>query len=188
MVLKPRWLGAIAAAIVPVTAPARAEITVFFDPAFQTVNIADGTASVDIVALVPEEDAIVSWGLDMDVFGSSVSISVAEVNALMFDPVTGLDGDPFAGLVPPEDGSVWGDPIPIVLATVTLSLDSEGMSTLSLSDNNPADLTEGFALNPPPAGAFAGVVYETGAINVVPEPTVAALLGLASAALLRRRR
>jgi hypothetical protein len=31
-------------------------------------------------------------------------------------------------------------------------------------------------------------VYETGAINVVPEPTVAALLGLASAALLRRRR
>lgn len=186
--LKPNCPAALAAALVLAATSARAEITVFFQPAFQTVNIADGTAFVDIVALVPEEDAIVSWGLDLDIFGASVSQALAEVNAAMFDPVTGLDGDAFAGLVPPEDGSAWGDPVPVLLATVTLSLDSEGISTLELSDDNPGDLTEGFGLNPPPAGAFASVVYQPGTVNVVPEPSVGIFLGLASAALLRRRR
>ncbi|HRX87501.1 MAG TPA: PEP-CTERM sorting domain-containing protein [Phycisphaerae bacterium] len=173
------------------SAPALATIQVALLPASQTVNIADGTTTVDIVAVIPQADAIVSWGLDLGLSGTSVSYAGATVGPA-WTPTTGADGDAFAGLAPTPPGSaIWSDPTAILLATVTLSLDSLGVTDLVLSDDNPADLTEGFALNPPPVGAFADVVYTGGTVNVViPEPASLALLalgGLAVAAPRRRR-
>jgi hypothetical protein len=48
-------------------------------------------------------------------------------------------------------------------------------------------LTEGFALNPPPAGEFADVTYVPGEITVTPEPGTLALLALGGLTLIRRR-
>ena len=59
---------------------------------------------------------------------------------------------------------------------------------LTLSDDNPADLSEGFALDPPPIGAFADVIYVPGSITVTPEPASLALLLLGGVACVSRRR
>ena len=189
MLMKPKYVAAVLSALMLASAPAYAEITVSFFPPNQVVDLADGTTTVDILALIPESDAIVSWGFDLSFLGTSVSLFGAAVNEPLFDAVTGFDGDPFAALAPTPPGTaVCRDPVAVLLATVTLSLNEEGVTTLVLDDDNPSDLSEGFALDPPPAGEFADVVYEPGTVTVIPEPAVAVLVGLGAVTLLRRRR
>jgi hypothetical protein len=111
------------------------------------------------------------------------------VNSVDFAPTFAPDLDGLAGIIPTPPGSaIWSNPAAIVLATVTLSLDAEGLTTLTLSDDHATDANEGFLLNPPPIGAFADVSYVAGSINVVPEPTVAACLVLGGLVCLARRR
>ncbi len=186
-------MGVIATALVAVfllgSSPAEATVVVSLSPANQSVDISDGTATVDIVAVIPQADAIVSWGLDINLLGSSVSVSGSAVNEPTWTAATGVDGDGLAGLVPSPPGTaIWSDPVEILLATVTLSLDSLGTTDLTLSDDNPADLSEGFALDPPPVGAFADVDYVAGSITVTPEPASLALLLLGGVTCLSRRR
>ncbi len=186
-------MGAMATAMVAGVllgpAPADATVVVSLSPANQVVPLVDGTATVDIVAVIPEADAIVGWGLDLDLFGTSVSVSGSAINEPTWTAVSGVDGDGLAGLVPTPPGTaIWSDPVAIVLATVTLSLDELGTTDLTLSDDNPADLSEGFALDPPPVGAFADVSYQPGSITVIPEPACLMLLMLGGAACVSRRR
>ena len=163
--------------------PASAIIVVSVEPAFQSVNITDGTAAVGIVADIPEADAIVGWGLDLTLVGISVSIDNVAINEATFVAVFAPDMDGLAGLVPLD--SVFGDDI--LLATITLSLDALGTTDFFLSDDNPDDPTEGFALDPPPVGQFADVDYIGGQIEVVPEPATSALLFMGFMVLLSRK-
>lgn len=187
MAWKTKLLVATAATLL-IAAPASATIQVSIEPAFQVVPLSAGTTTVDIVAIIPEEDAVVSWGLDLSLLGSSVSLLSASVNEPTWTAATGVDGDAFAALAPSPPGTaIWSSPTAILLATVTVSVDALGLTSLVLSDDNPADLTEGFALNPPPVGAFADLIYNSGAINVIPEPASLALLGLGALLVVRRR-
>ena len=82
--------------------------------------------------------------------------------------------------------AMYGDAI---RTTVTGTLDALGVTDLTLSDDNPVDLSEGFALDPPPTGAFADVVYAPGSITVIPEPASVALVLIGGVVFgLRRRR
>jgi hypothetical protein len=77
----------------------------------------------------------------------------------------------------------------VLLMRLTFSLAGLGRTELTLSDSQPFDLTEGFALNPPPVGQFATVHYAndpTNFIEVVPEPAAGVSLLLAGVALRRR--
>ncbi len=187
------FMGAIATALVAGVllgpAPAEATVVVSLSPANQVVPITNGTATVDIVAIIPQSDAIVGWGLDLDLLGLSVSVAGSAVNEPTWTAVSGADADGLAGLVPTPPGTaIWSDPVSIVLATVTFSLDSLGTTDLNLSDDNPSDLSEGFALDPPPVGAFADVTYQPGSITVTPEPASLMMLLLGGVACVSRRR
>jgi hypothetical protein len=158
--------------------PALAGIIVSFNPPAQSVNISAGTAMVDIVANIPEADAIIGWGLDVGLTGPAVSlIPPPSIASPPFDPAFAPDGDGLAGLVAPP-GTVFGPNV--VLATLTFSLDALGTTLLDAS-TTPGDLTEGFMTEL----GFAGVQFVQGSITVTPEPASLALLGLL--ALLRRR-
>lgn len=161
--------------------PGLADILVSVDPAYQEVNIAAGTATVDLLADIPEADAIIAFGMDLDVLGGSVSFADFTPGPLFNAPAGTPDGDGIAGFITPFDDPVWGGGV--VLGTATLSLDALGLSGLT-PGATVGDLTEGFALVAP--GEFATAVYTGGEINVVPEPAALALLAL-SALVLRRR-
>lgn len=165
---------------------ADAVVIVTLDPSDQIVDIGDGFASVNILADIPQADAIRGWGLDLD-FGLVGVVSVSNVTiGPSFDAVGAFDGDDLAGLVNFANPAVWGNGV--VLATVQFSLDATGITSLLLGDDNPADLTEGFALEPPPAGVFAEVDYQNGSIEVIPEPATIAFLVPVACLLARRRR
>lgn len=159
--------------------PAGATILVSFDPPSHDVVLDAGTATVDLVADIPETDAIVGWGLDLTIAGSSAALDSIAINEALFDAVFAPDGDGLAALVPQD--SLWGDDI--VLATLTFSLIELGPAVLTASAT-PDDPTEGFPRDPA-VGGFAEVTYDTGLINVIPEP--AGLLLFAAFLLVRRR-
>lgn len=171
--------------------PAMADITVSLNPQDQVVNLADTTvAFVDIVASIPELDAITGFGLDL-AFDASLLGTATPTLGAQFVPYGGgtPDGDGLGGLAVFSEIPVWGDDVH--LATVQFDLTGHyGVSPLIMSDDNPADLTEGFAVVPPPYGVFADVVYVAGSIETIPSPSAATLglLGLFSLGLARRRR
>jgi hypothetical protein len=157
--------------------PALAGIVVSFAPPAQSVNIGAGTTTVDIVADIPEADAIIGWGLDLGLTGTSVSVIPPPAIGPLFNPAFAPDGDGLAGLVPPPF-LVWGTGVQ--LATITLSLDSLGTTYLDASVT-PGDLFEGFMTE----NGFAAVQFVQGSVTVTPEPASLALLALLG--LLRRR-
>lgn len=176
------------AAVVWAVSPAAADIVVGFNyPAGNTVLLGNSIA-VEIVADIPEADRVIGWGIDLAIDDGAIAGLVgAPVIGADFDPVFAPDGDGLAGLAPTPPGvGVWGDDV--VLATVVFQGLALGTTGLTLGDDNPADLTEGFAVEPPPTGVFANVVYNAGSLTVVPEPASLALLALGGLVAIRRRR
>jgi len=163
--------------------PALATIVVSFNPASQFVDIGAGFTTVDIVADIPETDAIIGWGLDLGLTGTSVGfdpVLYPPTIGPLFTPAFAPDGDGLVGLVPPP-GTVFGTGI--VLATVLLTLDDLGTTYLdaSYTPGDWPDLTEGFMTE----FGFADVQFVQGSVTVTPEP--ASLVLLALVGLLRRR-
>jgi hypothetical protein len=156
-------------------------IVVSIEPAFQSFPNPGGTTTVDIVADIPEAAAIVGWGLDVTLSNGAVSIVPPPVIGPSFDAAFAPDGDGLAGLVPPADPDLFGNDI--VLATLTISLDSPGVTDLTPS-HTAGDLTEGFLIG---NNGFADIDYIGAQIEVLPEPTTLSLLALGGLALLRRR-
>src|SRR5512144_2524679 len=93
--------------------PALATIVVSFNPASQAWS-PTGDATVDIVANIPETDAIIGWGLDLGLSGNPAAVVGDPVIGPLFTPTYAPDGDGLAGLVPPP-GTVFGTGV--VLAT-----------------------------------------------------------------------
>ena len=158
-----------------------ASITVSFNPVDSAITSLGGTALVDIVADIPEEDAILTWGLDLDVANPAIADWTLDSIGGLFTPIGSPDGDDLGGLVP-QPGNVWGTDI--LLATVEFTGFQYGVTAIDLSDDNPPDLTEGFGLDP---SGFADVIYGSGTVTVTPEPSALSLMALAGLAILRRR-
>lgn len=175
-----RMLVATAALLVTTTALATT-VDVSFAPAAQSVNLAAGSATVDIVATISGGGGLIGWGLDLGLTGTSVSLSDIAINETDFDAAAAFDGDGLAALVPLgalSDGTY-------TLATLTFSLIEEGLTTLDLSYTD-TDPTEGFPLHPNVGGGFADATFTPGSIEVVPEPTCLSLLAV-GVLFLRRR-
>jgi hypothetical protein len=170
-----RWCTALLVGLL--ASPALAGIVVSFDPPTQPWG-AGGNASVNIVADIPEADAILGWGLDLGLSGNPASVVGSPTIGPLFDPAFAPDGDELAALVPPP-GAVFGTGV--LLATLSLHTptpDPYGITYLDASYTL-GDLTEGFITE----NGFADVSFVQGSIT--PEPASLALLGLL--VLMRRR-
>jgi hypothetical protein len=179
---------------VAVSSSAWATITVTVEPGVSL----PGQASVDIVADIPADDAIVGWGVDLSYNPAILGLAgggwdTAVAIGPAFDEVFAADGDFLAGLVPFAGAPLSGNDV--VLATVTFDILASDLTELCVSDTNPlvwngsfwqgfGDLTEGFALNPPPVGAFAPAAYSC---VTIPEPASLMLLAAGGLLALRRR-
>jgi len=155
-------------------------INVSVDPAAQFVSGPyPTTAIVNIMADIPEEDAILGWGLDLALAGPpNVSFTALDVTiGPLFDAAFAPDLDGLAGLVQPP-GLVWGNDI--LLATITLAVDIPFGTEIATPGATLGDLAEGFITEL----GFAAAAYTPGYLYV-PEPATLALLALAG--LLRRR-
>jgi len=144
-------------------------VTVSFDPQDSIVQVGD-TFTVDLMADLPAP--VVGWGLDVT-FDSAILTQVGSpLIGPAWNPGFAMDGDGLAGLAfPAVSGS------DILLATLTFEATALGTSDL-MASITPFDLTEGFPLAfPAPPGSFADVVFETGSVSPVPEPTTMLLVG-----------
>jgi len=166
-------------------ANASATIVVDLDPFNAVIPNPGQTVTIDIWADIPEAEAIVGWGMDADTFDWNIAtILGVTINTALFDPVTTPDGDGLGGLVPPG-GSVWGNHV--VLATLEVMGNNVGTTDLFMWDDNPSDLTEGFAIDPAMGGGFASVSYLSGIVTVLPEPASLGLLAVVGLLAARRR-
>ncbi|MBU0618156.1 MAG: hypothetical protein KKI02_10600, partial [Planctomycetes bacterium] len=120
-------------------AGASADIMVTLEPSY--VDVAGGvggTATANIVADIPEADAILGWGLDLLVADAGIAGITNVAIGPLFNAAFAPDGDELAGLAFPE--CVFGTNV--LLATVTFTGLADGECALVLGDDYPDDLTE----------------------------------------------
>ena len=161
-------------------AGASATIVVDFDPWYAYIDDVGLTTNIDIIADIPEEDAILGWGLDVIVDDPGIAdMTNVTINTLLFNAVDTPDGDGLGGLCFPD--CVWGDDV--LLATIEFTGYAIGMTPIWTWDDNPDDLTEGFALC---TTGFAEVSHASGFVEV-PEPASLTLLAFCGLVALRRR-
>ncbi len=182
---KYRIAGA-ACVIAALAGPALGTVTVFLNPVSEVVTVGD-VFSLEIKALIPDQEAVLAWGLDLDyeVPGVLARTSTPPVMGAMWRATHSPDGDGLTAAAQQPGTGVSGT---VVLATIEFQAVANGETGLLLGDDYPADLLEGFALMPPPVGGFAQVAYVPGRVYVVPEPGMFLLAVLAGGhALIRRR-
>ena len=178
-----KWKLPVAAMFVAALAfSASADITVRFDPVNTVIPTVGGTALVDIYADIPEADGILAWGFDIDVAVPAIADWTFVSAGPLFNAGAAADGDNLFATAPPPNIPVFGTDI--LLATVQFQGLAPGLTAIGMSDDNPADLSEGFGLDP---SGFATVIYQAGTVEVLPEPTSLLLLALGGFAALRRR-
>jgi len=160
---------------------ASADIAVSLNPSYTLIDLNSPMPPyyVDIVADIPEADAIVGWGLDLDVALPGVADWTFVTVGPAWTGTPAPDGDDLAGLAFPTP--VFGTGV--VLARVEFTGYSVGLTGV-LPGVTPTDLNEGFVKL---GGAFVPATFAGGEVEVVPEPATLTLLALVGLVVLRRR-
>lgn len=161
--------------------PAQATISLEFNPSAIVVDPCD-IFFVDLVADIPQQDAILGWGLDLLYDPTQMSWDSLIIGT-DWNQASG-DGDGFGGLAVFPPGLIWGDDI--LLATLDFHCRRPGFSWLDVAVTS-GDPTEGFIL---PGGGFADWTSTPANITQTPEPATLFLIGtgLAGLAAARRRK
>jgi len=171
-----KYLFAIVFSLLIIVQNVSANVIVRFEPDSQNVLVRE---YVDVNVVADISDPVLGWGLDLSYDLSKLSLQGQPAIGPLWQPVNAPDGDGLAGLVFP--GSISGDGV--LLATLRFWTKVEGLAALDMSVT-PGDLNEGFPLDPT---GFAQVSFQTGCINIIPEPAMSALL-LTGVGFMRQRR
>ncbi len=182
-------LGTAALTGLLVALPASADtIVVSLSPVSQTVGVGE-LFDVDIVASIPASDAVIGWGLDFIFPSPQIGQVGYSINTMLWDAAPDTpDGDGLAAIVSAPPGiAIWGSEV--LLATIQLQALQAWPTPvpLTLSDDSPDDLTEGFVRDPGEGGGFATVDYVGGEV-FIPEPVTSVLLIVGGVIALARRK
>jgi hypothetical protein len=159
---------------------ASADIAVTLDPVLTVIDLNNPMPPyyVDIIADIPTADAIVGWGLDLNVALPAVASWTLSSIGPDWTGVPSPDLDNLAGLAFPNPISGIS-----VLATVEFTGLTPGVTGI-MPGVTPGDQTEGFVKL---GGAFVPAGFTGATVEVIPEPATLTLLALAGLVVLRRR-
>ena len=166
--------------------PAQATISLEFDRSDIEVPVCT-TFFVDLWAEIPEDDAIIGWGLDLVYDNTQLSWDSLIIGPDWRPPFLGTTDDGFGGFLPfGVTDPVWGEEV--LLATLDFHCLGLGFSTLDLAVS---DLTEGFMTDQfdlSGKAIFADWTSTPANITQTPEPATLFLVGTGLAGLVAARR